>query len=75
MSVTEGKELDNTCNLTSASQLKIVLESEAHSILGSSYMDKTTERLLRLTNSYMARHRSDIVEIAKASRFDKDGAA
>lgn len=75
LAITDGNELDITCNLTSPEQMHIVLESEAHSVLGSKYIGRTTERLLRLTNSYGARHRSDIVEIAKASRFDKDGGA
>lgn len=75
LSVTEGDELDITCNITASQQMQIVMESEAHSMLGSTYHNKTTARLLRLTNSYGARHRQDIVEIAKASRFDKDGAA
>lgn len=74
LSTTDGAELDISCNLTSAQQMQLVLESEAHTMLGSSYYRMTTERMLRLTNSYGARHRSDIVEIAKASRFDKDGA-
>lgn len=73
LAITDGDELDITCNLSSSQQLKIVLESEAHTVLGSRYIRQTTERMLRLTNSYQARHRSDIVEIAKASRFDKDG--
>jgi hypothetical protein len=75
LAVTEGNELDITCNLTSSQQLQIVLESEAHTVLGCTYVRQYTERMLRLTNSYNARHRQDIVEIAKASRFDKDGAA
>lgn len=74
LSTTSGAELDISCNLTSAQQLQLVLESEAHTVLGSTYILSYTERMLRLTNSYGARHRSDIVEIAKASRFDKDGA-
>lgn len=75
LAVTDGDELDITCNLTSSQQLQIVLESEAHTVLGCTYVRQYTERMLRLTNSYNARHRQDIVEIAKASRFDKDGAA
>lgn len=75
LSTIDGKELDISCNLTSSEQLQIVMESEAHSVLGCRYVSTTTERLLRLTNSFGARHRSDIVEIAKASRFDSDGGA
>lgn len=73
LAITDGDELDITCNLTSSQQLRIVMESEAHTFLGSKYNRQYTERMLRLTNSYQGRHRSDIVEIAKASRFDKDG--
>lgn len=75
LSVTDGSELDITCNLTSSQQMQIVLESEAHTMLGCSYVKQYTERMLRLTNSFGARHRQDIVEIAKASRFDQDGGA
>lgn len=75
LAITEGEELDISCNLTSSEQMHIILESEAHSVLGSIYNQRTTARLLRLTNSFGARHRSDIVEIAKASRFDRDGGA
>ena len=66
LSTIDGPELDLTCNLTSSEQIKIVLESEAHTVLGSSYIRKRTERMLRLTNGYQARHRTDIVEITKA---------
>lgn len=66
LSVTAGDELDLSCNLTSGHQLEIVLESEAHTMLGSRYIQQVTERMLRLTCGYQARHRQDIVEIAKA---------
>lgn len=72
LSVTSGDELDISCNLTSNSQLEIVLESEAHTILGSQYIRETTERMLRLTNGYQARHRQDVVEIAKAARMEME---
>lgn len=72
LSVTKGDELDISCNLTSSSQLMIVLESEAHTILGSQYVRETTERMLRLTNGFQARHRQDIVEIAKSSKLEKE---
>lgn len=70
LSVTQGDELDLSCNLTNSTQLEIVLESEAHTILGSQFKRETTERLLRLTAGFQGRHRSDLVEIAKASKFD-----
>lgn len=67
LSVVDGEELDLTCNLTSSNQIKVILESEAHAMLGSRFSIRTTERLLRLTCSFQARHRQDIVEIAKQS--------
>lgn len=70
LSVTQGDELDISCNLMNSAQLEIVLESEAHTVLGSQYIREITERMLRLTCGYMGRHRSDLVEIAKASKFD-----
>lgn len=73
LSVTKGDELDLTCNISTNQQIQIIMESEAHSMLGSTYYEKTTTRLLRLTNSFGARHRQDIVDIAKASGFDKEG--
>lgn len=71
LSTVEGKELDMSCNLTSSRQLEIVLESEAHTVLGSVYVDRKTERMLRLTNGFMARHRQDIVEIAKSKEMEQ----
>lgn len=71
LSTVEGKELDMSCNLTSSRQLEIVLESEAHAVLGSVYVDRKTERMLRLTNGFMARHRQDIVEIAKSKEMEQ----
>lgn len=70
--VTSGAELDMSCNITSNSQLEVVLESEAHTFLGSQYVGSTTCRLLRLTNGFMARHRQDIVEIAKSSKLEAE---
>lgn len=70
--ITEGNELDISCNITSSEQVLIVLESEAHKVLGSQYIQHCTERMLRLTNSYMARHRQDLVEIAKSSKIGGD---
>lgn len=72
LSVTSGTELDLSCNITSSGQLEIVLESEAHTMLGSKYILARTERMLRLTNGFMARHRSDLVEIAKSKMPEGD---
>lgn len=46
------------------------MESEAHSVLGSVYIRRKNERLLRLTGGFLARHRQDIVEIAKSAKLD-----
>lgn len=70
LSVTRGDELDLSCNLTSSSQLEVVLESEAHTVLGCYYVKGYTERMLRLTNGFQARHRQDIVEIAKSAKLE-----
>lgn len=72
LTITEGDELDISCNITSSNQVLIVLESEAHKVLGSRYIQRSTERMLRLTNSYQARHRQDLVEIAKSSSLGAD---
>lgn len=72
LSATEGKELDLSCNLSSGTQLEIVLESEAHAVLGCRFYVRTTERMLRLTNGFQGRHRQDIVEIAKARSLEVD---
>lgn len=70
LSTIDGEELDLTCNITSSQQLHAVMESEAHTILGSVYIRKYTERLLRLTGGFQARHRQDLVEIAKSAKAD-----
>lgn len=72
LTIIDGKELDISCNITSSDQVLVVLESEAHKVLGSRYKQQYTERLLRLTNSYQARHRQDLVEIAKSSTIGAD---
>lgn len=70
LSTVHGPELDLTCNITNSSQLHVVMESEAHSVLGSVYIRRKNERLLRLTGGFLARHRQDIVEIAKSAKLD-----
>ncbi len=71
--VTSGSELDLTCNLTSSLQIEVILESEAHTFIGSQFYCEITERMLRLTCGYEGRHRQDLVEVAKASKFDGGG--
>lgn len=70
LSTTGGNELDLTCNITHSKQLELVLESEAHSMLGSRYIQERTERMLRLTCGFQAQHRRDLVEIAKANKAE-----
>lgn len=69
LSVTEGVDLEITSNLTSSGQVDAVLECLAHSYLGSKYVIQRKDMLLRLTDSFQGRHRSDIVEIGKASDY------
>ncbi len=66
LSATGGKELDISANLTDPGQFEAILESHAHSQLGSTYVIERCDLLKRLTNSYGGRFRSDIVEIGKA---------
>ena len=73
LSATEGKELDISANLTSADQFAVILESHAHSHLGSTYVIERCDLLKRLTNSYHGRFRTDIVEIGKTPEFQFTG--
>lgn len=77
MSATEGVELDLTANLTSSEQFRAIMESHAHSNLGSEYITSRVDLLKRLTCSYEGRHRSDIVAIGKGyddgKFFGRDG--
>lgn len=65
LSATEGVELDLTANLTNSEQFRAIMESHAHSHLGSDYITGRVDLLKRLTCSYEGRHRSDIVAIGK----------
>ena len=68
LSVTSGKELDLSCNIVNSRQLEIILESEAHNMLGSQFYNRMTERMLRLTCGFEGRHRQDIVTVASSSK-------
>lgn len=61
--VTSGEALDMTANITDTAQFRAILESHAHSELGSTYVRRRIELLERLTCAYKGRHRSDIVAI------------
>lgn len=69
LSATEGKELDISSNLTGPNQIDAILESHAHSHLGSTYVIDRCDLMKRLTNSYMGRFRSDIIAIASGPEF------
>lgn len=63
--VTEGEALDMTANITDSRQFAAILESHAHSELGSTYVRRRIELLERLTCAYKGRHRSDLVAIGR----------
>lgn len=69
LSATEGKELDISANLTDPGQFDAILESHAHSHLGSKYVIDRCDLLKRLTNSYQGRYRSDIVQIGQTPEY------
>ena len=69
LSATEGKELDISANITNPGQFDAILESHAHSHLGSKYVIDRCDLLKRLTNSYMGRYRTDIVTIGQSPEF------
>lgn len=66
LSATEGKELDISANLTNPKQMNAILESHAHSHLGSRYVIDRCDLLKRLTNSFDGRFRTDIVTIGQS---------
>ena len=69
LSATEGKDLDISANLTSADQFDAILESHAHSHMGSKYVIDRCDLYKRLTISYMGRFRNDIVAIGQSPEF------
>lgn len=69
LSATEGKDLDISANLTHPDQIGVILESHAHSMLGSEYVIDRCDLYKRLTVSYMGRYRSDIVTIGTGPEF------
>lgn len=73
LSTTSGEELDITGNLTHPMQIDAIMEMQAHAALGSKYIVEKKELYQRLTCSYGGRHRSDVVEIAKAPEWVERG--
>ena len=66
---TEGKELDITCNITHSNQVDLFVEEMGYRYLGSDYITERANMLKRLTCSFQARNRQDLVEIGKAPEF------
>lgn len=66
---TEGKELEISCNLTSSKQMAVFMEQLAYSVLGSTYIIQRGDMLKRLTCSYQARNRTDLVDIGKTPEW------
>lgn len=62
---TEGKLLEITANITSASQIAAVLEGFVAQCLNSSFGSEESEKLLRLTDSWKGRCRDDLTGIGK----------
>lgn len=70
---THGEELDITCNITHSSQIDLFVEEKGYSFLGSEYITDRADMLKRLTCSYQARNRDDLVKIGQAQEFVKPG--
>ena len=70
---THGEELDITCNITHSSQVDLFVEEMGYRYLGSDYITQRADMLKRLTCSFQARNRQDLVEIGKAPEFNKQG--
>lgn len=73
LSTTAGDELDITSNLTHPMQIEAIMEMQAHAALGSRYIVEKKELYQRLTCSYQGRHRTDVVDIAKAPEYVERG--
>ena len=69
---TEGAGLQVTANINSAEQIDLVMEGFIYSRYGlnSRYVSARNEMLLRLTKSFNGKTCNDIVEVAKAPRFN-----
>lgn len=69
ISKTEGKDLEISCNLTTSSQFGLIVESYAHSVLGSTYTSDEKDLYLRITKGYNANYTSDVVKIGMTPEF------
>lgn len=71
---TSGAGLEITAYLTDPAQIDIVLEGFIYSEAGlnSKYVPQRNEKYLRLSKSFGGKAANDIVEIAKAPRFQNN---
>lgn len=70
---THGEELDITCNITHKDQIDLFVEEMGYRYLGSDYITARADMLKRLTCSFQARNRQDLVEIGKVPEFTRQG--
>ena len=72
---THGEGLEETAYITDPEQIEIVLEGFIYSEAGlnSRYVPQRNEKFLRLSKSFGGKTCNDIVEIAKAPRFQQAG--
>lgn len=71
LTVTQGRELEISANITSHKQLDLVMMGNVYGQNGlrSRYFETQKDSMLRLTCSYEGRCRSDIVEIGKSVKL------
>lgn len=71
LTVTHGKELEISANITSAKQLDLVMMGNVYGQNGlrSRYFETQKDSMLRLTCSFEGRCRTDIVEIGKSVKM------
>ncbi len=62
---THGEELEITANITSSNQITAVMEGLVGKLLGSRVAAEEYELLLRLTDSWQGRCRTDLTGIGK----------
>ena len=70
---THGEELDITCNITHSSQIDLFVEEMGYRFLGSEYITQRANMLKRLTCSYQAKCRDDLVKIGQVQDFNNNG--
>lgn len=69
----DSKRLDMLANLTHSSQLEVLMNAHAHAHLGSTYVQDRCDLLKRLTCSWQARNREDIVKIGSTPELNNFG--